>query len=455
MAAAVFAVHPINVESVAWISERKNTLSMLFGLSAAWMYLRYAKIGVDTAAAPAGEGINVALPDDPKRLYRLFLALFALALLSKTAIAVLPLMLAAVIWWKRGTLTKQDLLSLVPALVLGAAGGAVTSHLEHSPDFVGATGLEWKLSVVDRVMLFGQTTAFYAYKVLWPFAIKHYQPADALPMSTIPFFPISFNYEKWTLNTASPLQWLPLLGVLAVFGVLAAGVKRIGRGGLTAALVFVFGLLPVSGLVTFFPQRFSWVADHFAYFGAIGLIVGVVAGLTLLLRRLPELALGVLTTPILVGMIAVTFWHAMSFKNLETLWDHTLRQNPRSWLGAVSFGVALIEKANVTYRFEMERDNAVDAVKYREELRGYAERLDEGGPAPQPRRLRSLPCPRLTRRPARRPRRRPRLLPPKPGRRRKNGSNRLPLAGVLYRRPVDRPGQNRRRARRLQRPRSP
>ena len=369
MAAAVFAVHPMNVESVAWIAERKNTLSMILALSATYLYLAYARLGIAERTTPVGEGLNVPMPDDPKRLYRLFLALFVLALLAKTAVAPLPLMLLAILWWKRGRIDFQvDVMPLLPALAIAAVGGAITAYVEHSPKYVGASGAEWDITVAQRVLLLGQTMLFYFAKILWPFPVG-WQFAAHRPLWP---FAISFNYYRWTPDPTRPLQWLPLAAIVGVFSGLWALRGRIGRAPFTVAILFFVGLLPVSGLTLAYPMRYSWVADHFAYVGQIGLIVGVVAGVTLLLRRWESVAAGVGSVALL-ALTGLTFWHALSFTDLRSLWERTLRQNPQSWLAALNYGGELMDIANDEYARRMSGDDSDIAAEKRESFRNSAE----------------------------------------------------------------------------------
>ena len=374
MAAAVFAVHPMNVESVAWIAERKNTLSMILMLSATYIYLAYARLGLAKRVTPAGEGFNVPMPDDPKRLYRLFLALFVLALLAKTAVAPLPFMLLAVLWWKRGRINfKADVLPMLPLIGVAAVGGAITAYLEHSPNYVGASGAEWDLTVAQRLLLLGQTTLFYFLKILWPFPIGWQFDAHK-PLWP---FPISFNYYRWTPDPTKPLQWLPLVGLIAVFGALWALRGRIGRAPFAVAAVFLFGLLPVSGLTLAYPMRFSWVADHFAYVGQIGLIVGVVAVFAGLLRR-QETVAATLGSVVLVAMTGLTLWHAFSFTferstRVRNLWERTLVQNPQSWFAALNYGGQVMEIANDEYGRRMAGGDSDIAADKRDTFRDRAE----------------------------------------------------------------------------------
>ena len=113
--ALLFALHPVCVESVAWISEQKNTLSLVFYLLAALTYLRFED-------GPGGRR--------PANLYGLSLCLFVLAVLSKSVTSTLPAALLISIWWKRGRLDwKRDVAPLLPWLAAGALGLGVGSSI--------------------------------------------------------------------------------------------------------------------------------------------------------------------------------------------------------------------------------------------------------------------------------------------------------------------------------------
>ena len=130
LAAALFALHPVHVESVAWITELKNTLSGVLYLSAALVYLTF---------------------DERRRWsrYALALGLFALALLSKTVTASLPAALLIVIWWQRGRIDwRRDVTPLAPFFVLGLASGLTTAWVERT--FIGAHGAEFQFTFVER-----------------------------------------------------------------------------------------------------------------------------------------------------------------------------------------------------------------------------------------------------------------------------------------------------------------
>lgn len=148
LAGFIFALHPVGVESVAWIAEQKNTLSTVFYLGSALAYLRF-----DRGRAPGR--------------YALAFGLFVLALLSKTSTATLPAALLVVLWWQRGRLAwKGDVLPLVPWLVVACAAGLVTESVEGR--LIGGLGGTFSLTGLDRCLLAGRIIWFYLAKLAWP-----------------------------------------------------------------------------------------------------------------------------------------------------------------------------------------------------------------------------------------------------------------------------------------------
>ena len=212
-AAAAFALHPVCVESVAWVSEQKNTLSAVFYLASALAYLRFVAL-----RRPAA--------------YALALVLFCAALATKTVTATLPAALLVVFWWKRGRLSwKGDVLPLAPFFCMGAAAGLVTAWMEAT--YIGATGSAYDLSLAGRVLVAGRALWFYLGKLLWP--------ADLI-----------FIYPRWRVDDAAAWQYaFPLAAAVA----LARAVRRsppLPRP-LAAALLFAGTLFPALGFVNVFP----------------------------------------------------------------------------------------------------------------------------------------------------------------------------------------------------------
>ena len=301
LAALLFALHPVHVESVAWITEQKNTLSLAFYFAAALVYLQF-----DETRRP--------------RTYVAALVLFAASLGCKTVTATLPAALLVVFWWKRGRLGwRRDVLPLVPWLALGAAAGLFSSWVEQT--YLGAQGMDFKLPAIGRVLVAGRAIWFYAGKLVWPFGLN-------------------FVYPRWTVDAAVWWQWLFPLGVLAVGAALWA-LRRHTRGLLAAFLLFTGSLFPVLGFVNLYGARYSWVWDHWQYLPDLGPLALAAAGLTTVWRRasrrLRWLGPGIAAAlGVLLG--SLTWSHCGMFHDDETLYRTTLARNPDCWLAHNNLG---------------------------------------------------------------------------------------------------------------------
>ena len=303
VATAVFAVHPVNVESVAWITERKNVLSGVFYLAAALTYLRFAFDPGETA--PRSMRI---------RWYAVSLLLFLGALLSKTVTGSLPAAILLVLWWKRGRIRWADVSPLLPFFVLAFALGSLTASMEKHR--VGAVGSEWNFSTVDRFLIAGRALWFYAGKLVWP---AH----------------LTFIYPRWDIDADMWWQYLYPMGALAVVVAMWMARRRLGRGPLAAILFFVGTLVPALGFFSVFPMRYSFVADHFQYLASAGLIVLAVAAGTMTAAALStsgRRAASVFAACILVLLGALTWRQERVYTDLETLWRDTLDKNPDAWI---------------------------------------------------------------------------------------------------------------------------
>jgi tetratricopeptide (TPR) repeat protein len=318
VAAALFALHPVHVESVAWITERKNVLSGVFYLAALLAYLRF-----DHRASR-----------DPGRrrwgLYALALLAFAAALLSKTTAATLPAALLVILWWRRGAAPWPELPRLVPFFALGVGLGLHTVWVEKT--VVGATGLDFTLSWVERWLVAGRALWFYAGKLAWP-------------------QPLIFLYPRWQLDAAAAWQHLFPLAALAVGIGLWAQRKRLGRGPAAAVWLFAGTLFPALGFFAVYPMRFSFVADHFQYLASIGLLVLAACGVARLATRSPRSILQGPAGMVLVAVVLLVFggltWsRARAYHDLETLWRDTLQKNPQAWLAHNNLGTVLVEQGD-------------------------------------------------------------------------------------------------------------
>lgn len=307
LAALLFALHPVGVESVAWITEQKNTLSTVFYLSAAGVYLRF-----DHERRP--------------KHYALASGWFLLALLTKTVTASLPAALLVVFWWRRGRLTwRTDLRPLLPWFGLAAGAGLLTAWFERN--HIGAAGADFTLSLAQRLLLAGRAVWFYLGKLGWP--------ADLV-----------FIYPRWTLDPADIAQWLfPVAAAALAVGLFA--LRRRTRGPLAALLFFGGSLFPALGFINVFPFLYSYVADHFQYLASLGVFALVSAGCIRGLARLPRAAGFAATGLLLVGLAGLTARQSRTYRDVFSLYEATLARNPCCWMAHNNLALALAEKDRV------------------------------------------------------------------------------------------------------------
>lgn len=318
LAAGIFALHPVHVESVAWITERKNVLSGFFYLAALLAYLQFNPLDTKAPKRTGGWGY-----------YGLAVLLFLCALLSKTVTCSLPAGLLLLSWWKRDRVGRRDLAALVPLFVLGASLALVTIWMEEH--HVGARGETWALSFVERCLIAGRALWFYAGKLVWPQNL-------------------SFIYPRWQIDSGIWWQYLFPLAAVAVMLALWLMRRRIEKGPVVAVLFFAGTLVPALGFFDVYPMLYSFVADHFQYLASMGLItLGVAAGTAFAGRfgqrgRYVGSTSGVLVV-VLLGLL--TWKQGRHYKDLETLWRDTLAKNPTAWMAHNNLGVVLDHNGNL------------------------------------------------------------------------------------------------------------
>jgi tetratricopeptide (TPR) repeat protein len=316
-AAAVFALHPVHVESVAWITERKNVLSGVFYFGSAWAYFR---------SVP---GLNRAiLPGRRRWYYALSLALLAFALLSKTAACTLPVVLLLVLWWKRnGKLSRADVLGLVPFFAVSLTFAPLTIWMEKLHVQMGGETW-WTLSRLQRVLLAGRAVCFYAGKLVWP--------AQQV-----------FIYPRWHIDPRVWWQYLYPGAVIGAVVVLWFARRRLGLGPLAAILCFVGGLFPVLGFFDVYFMWFSFVNDHFQYLPSVAITTLVTASVWRAAERFGaagrKAAAGALAL-VLVVLGTLTWRQTHSYRDLETLWRDTLQKNPDAWMAHNNLGGLLADQ---------------------------------------------------------------------------------------------------------------
>jgi hypothetical protein len=315
LAAAVFAVHPVGVESVAWIAERKNLLSTFFYLCALLAFLRW--VDPDTPTTPR-------LGERPGS-YALSLLFFELALLSKALTCTLPGVLGLILWWKRGCLQRADAVALAPLVAMGVAFGAFSVWME--THVAGAAGSDWELSWSDRVLIAGRAFWFYAGKLVWP-------------------HPLIFQYPRWTIDASQWQQWLPPVAALALPVGLWRLRTRVGRAPLVAVLCYAGTLLPILGFIDFYFMRYSFVQDHFQYLASPFLIALVAAAAARVAETIrgPARSVGpALAAATLLVLTLLTARQTRQFESEEALWRTTLERNPGSWLAHYSLAEIAID----------------------------------------------------------------------------------------------------------------
>ena len=295
LAALIFAVHPVNVESVAWITERKNTLPMVFYALALLLYLRFER-------------------ESRRRWYWLSLLTFLLALLGKTSVVMLPFVLLGCAWWQRGRIARVDVLHSVPFFILALALGLVTVWFQYNrsigDDVVRTDGF------LSRLAVAGWAVWFYLYKAIIPYRL-------------------CFVYPRWEVDTSSVVPYLPAVALVACLVIFLRYRRTWGKPLLAALGYFVITLLPVLGVLNIYFMRYSLVADHWQYISIVGIIalgVGLACHLTHTWSRLPHWLAGGAAAA-LVGLFSVLAWgQARIYRNEETLYLDVLAKNPSAWL---------------------------------------------------------------------------------------------------------------------------
>jgi tetratricopeptide (TPR) repeat protein len=307
LAAAIFAVHPVQVESVAWVTERKNVLAGFFYLSSALACLQFWLPNTVAVDSRKRDGVQTATVGFGRwKFYWLALFLYLCALLAKTAAIALPVAVLLVVWWKRGKVGWRELFPMAPFLGVGMAMGLFTVWVEKH--FVQAVGSEWTFSFLERCLIAGQAVWFYLGKLLWP-------------------HPLIFIYPRWGIDASRPTAYLPVLAVgVALF---LLWLKRRGRGGpvFFALAYFVVSLFPVLGFFNVYFFRYSFVADHFQYLADIGPLTLAAAGIAIAFKTKPFLkpACG---GALLLTLGLLTWRQAGMYTDTETLWRDTLAKNP-------------------------------------------------------------------------------------------------------------------------------
>ncbi len=311
LAAAIFALHPVHVESVAWISELKNTMSGVFYLGATLAYLEF-----DETEKPSWFAFTAVL--------------FLFALLCKTTVVVWPLGMLVIVWWKHGRLSwKRNVLPLLPLLVFAALDGYVTISVDRR--MISGTITQLQFPFRQRLLIAGHACWFYIGKLLWP--------VDLCPI-----------YPRWELSHATAVDYLYPVGMLLLLTGLWL-LRHRTRAPLAATLFFVVTLSPVLGLISFSYFQFSFVADHFQYLASLGIITLMAAGGVHLQETCRSFSRPVwmgLWVAVLVALAGLTWRHSWVYADVESLARATLARDPDSWAGHDFLGMVLTSQGKTS-----------------------------------------------------------------------------------------------------------
>lgn len=303
-AAALFAFHPVQVESVAWITEQKNLLSTLFYLAALWAWIR----SLDAPARRRGWWFAGAT------------GFFLLALFAKTTACTLPAALVLATWRKGQGMTRPQVLQVAVLLLIGTVMGLFTAWWEQH--LQGSKDAEVSYPFLDCVIIASRALWFYAGKLFWPANL-------------------AFSYPRWEINAADPLQYGWLLGLLVLAGGLVVLWRRGARGPALAVLFFVACLSPLLGFIPLYTFQYSFAADHYQYLACVGLLALAGAGFAGATGRLPSWSRRALASLPVLLLAALAWRQAHAYRDIETLWRDTIAKNPSSWMAHDNLGCEL------------------------------------------------------------------------------------------------------------------
>ena len=312
LAGAIFALHPVQVESVAWITERKNVLMGFFFLLTLLAWIAF----VDERTKR------------PWRFYVLALILYVLSLSAKTTACTLPAALLLILWLQKKPINAERILQIAPFFLLGLGMGLVAVWWERYHQ--GTSLALVPLGPIERILVASHAVWFYLGKLIWPSSL-------------------TFIYPRWTIVVTRPLEYAWLLAGAGLCAVIYFGRRRLGRGVEVAAVFFVTTLSPVLGFIMLFTFCYTFVADHYQYLASIGPIALASAGVASLAATFKgsrKLILG--TALCVIGALAVLTWRQSAmYGDIETLWRTTLLRNPGCWMAYNNLGNTLMAYNNL------------------------------------------------------------------------------------------------------------
>jgi tetratricopeptide (TPR) repeat protein len=313
LAAAIFALHPVQVESVAWITERKNVLMAFFFLLTLLTWIAF----LDERTRR------------PWLFYCLALILYVLALSAKATACTLPATLFLILWLQKKPITIWRLVQVVPFLVLGVAMGLVAVWWERYHQGTSHAVFPF-LGPIERLLVASRAVWFYLSKIFWPSNL-------------------TFIYPRWNISPAHLLDYIWLLAGVGVCVAIYLLRRYVGRSVEVAAAFFVATLSPVLGFIMLFTFRYTFVADHYQYLACIGPIALATAGIVSLADTFKQYRAVIVSAALLAlaSLATLTWRQAGTYSDIETLWRTTLARNPECWMAHTNLGLALLQKGKI------------------------------------------------------------------------------------------------------------
>src|SRR3989440_11317728 len=273
LAAAIFALHPVQVESVAWITERKNVLMGFFFLLPLLGW--FAFVGERTRRRWI--------------FYCLALIFYVLALSAKATACTLPAALFLILWLQNKPITMRRLIQIVPFVILGSGMGLLAVWWERYHQGTNRAVFTF-LGPIERILVASRAVWFYLSKIFWPSNL-------------------TFIYPRWNISPADSLDYAWLLAGIAACVAMYFLRRHFGRSVEVAAAFFVATLSPVLGFIMLFTLRYTFVADHYQYLACIGPIALASAGIVSLADALKQQRAFICSAALFaVAMLAILTW---------------------------------------------------------------------------------------------------------------------------------------------------
>ncbi len=317
IAAAIFGLHPVHVESVSWIIERNSVMSGMFYLLAFLSYLYFENSG-------------------NWKIYTLGLVSFVCAMLSKSIAVSLPAALFLYLWWKNDSLNKKQWISLIPYFAIAPIMALLDMKYAHHQN-----PTKFSFSFMERCIIAGRGIWFYIGKLIWP--------ADIMAV-----------YPLWKINAYSFGQILFPGTIVLILIILWLSRKRIGKGPLVAILFFIATVGPTLGFIDFDYMVHSYVADRYQYLASIGMITLFVTCISQIVPRNQNILLaGTGVICILLGIL--TWRQTLTYKDTETLFRHNLALNPNSLAAHINLGDVFFDRGD----YQNAKEQYYQALKIR------------------------------------------------------------------------------------------